>query len=65
MQTLYVRKTQKELCKSSYKTDSYAKNSIIVSAINCWNKTQSMLESQSLKSLHSTKIKNTQRYINK
>ena len=27
-----------ELFKPSYRTDSYGKNSIIVSAINCWNK---------------------------
>ena len=37
--------------KSSYRTDSYGKNSIIVSAINCWNETQNMLGGQSLKSL--------------
>ena len=29
--------------KSSYRTDSCGKNSIIVNAINCWNKTQNML----------------------
>ena len=40
---------------------------IILSAINCWNKTQNILGGQSLKSLYPTKIKNIlgQRRINK
>ena len=56
-----------KLFKPSYRTDSYGKNSIIVSAMNCWNKTQNMLGGQSLKSLHPTKIKKilTKRCINK
>ena len=44
--------------KLSYRTASYGKNSIIVSATNCWNKTQNMLGGQSHKSFHPTKIKN-------
>ena len=43
--------------KPSYGIESYGKSSIIVSAITCWNKTQNMLEGQSLKSPHSIKIK--------
>ena len=52
----------------AYRTDSYGKNSVMISAIiNCWNKIQNMLEGQSLKSLYLTKIKNilTKRCINK
>ena len=62
-----VSSSTNKLFKPSCRTDSYGKNSIIVSAINCWNKTQNMLRGQSLKSLHSTKIKNilAQRCINK
>ena len=40
-----------KLYKPLYRTDSYGKNSISISAINCWNKTQNML-GQSLKSLY-------------
>ena len=56
-----------KLFKPSYSTDSYGKNSAIISAINCWNKTQSILDGQSLKSLYPSKIKNilTKRCINK
>ena len=54
-----------KLLKPFYRTDSYGRNSIIVSAINCSNKTQNKLRSQSLTSLHPIKIKNmlTQRCI--
>ena len=45
------------LFKTSYRTDSYGKNSVIISAINCWNKTQNMLQGQSLKSLIQPKLK--------
>ena len=40
---------------------------VIISAINCWNKTQNILDGQSLKSLYPSKIKNilTKRCINK
>ena len=47
-----------KLFKPSYRTDSYSKNSVIISAINCWNKTQNILDGQSLKSLYPSKIKN-------
>ena len=47
-----------KLFKPSYRTDSYGKNSVIISAINCWNKTQNILDGQSLKSLYPSKIKN-------
>ena len=62
-----VSSSTDKLFKPSYRTGSNSKNSIIVSANSCWNKTQNMLGGQSLKSLHPTKIKNilTQRYINK
>ena len=56
-----------KLFKPSYRTDSYGKNSVIISVINCWNKTQNMLEGQSIKSFYPTKIKNilTKTCINK
>ena len=56
-----------KLFKPSYRTASYGKNYIIVSANNCWNKTQNMLGGQSFKSHHPTRIKNilAQRCINK
>ena len=56
-----------KLFKPSYRTDSYGKTSVITSAINCWNKTQNILDGQSLKSLYLSKIKNilTKRCINK
>ena len=56
-----------KLFKPSHRTDSYGKNSLIISAINCWNKTQNILDGQSLKSLYPSKIKNifTKRCINK
>ena len=56
-----------KLFKPSYGTDSYSRNSVIISAINCWNKTQNILDGQSLKSLYPSKIKNilTKRCINK
>ena len=62
-----VSSSTDKLFKSSYRTDFYGKNSIIVSVINCWNKTQSMSGGQSLNSLHPTKIKNilARRCINK
>ena len=41
----------------SYRTDSYGKSSIIMSAIICWNKTQNMLKGQPLKSLYLTNVK--------
>ena len=50
--------TQSQPTKPYYRTESYGKKSIIISYINCWNKTQKMLAAQSLKSLYRTKIKN-------
>ena len=47
-----------KLIKPSYRAHSYGKNSVVISAINCWNKTQSILDCQSLKSLYPSKIKN-------
>ena len=43
------------------------KNSVIIGAINCWNKIQNILGNQSLKSLRPNKIKTilTKRCINK
>ena len=57
-----------KLFKPSYKADSYGKkNSVIITAINCWNKTQYILRNQSLKSLSPNKIKTilTKRCIDK
>ena len=56
--TITVSSSTDKLFKPSYRTDSCRKNSVIISAINYWNKTQNMLEGQSLKSLYPTKIKN-------
>ena len=52
-----------KLFKPLYRTDSYGKNSVIISAINCWNKTQNILDGQSLKSLYPSKIKNKTLFI--
>ena len=62
-----VSSSTDKLFKPSYRTDSYGKNSVIISAINCWNKTQNILDGQSLKSLYPSKIKNilTKSCINK
>ena len=62
-----VSSSTDKLFKSSYRTDTYGKNAIIVSAINCWNKIQNTLGGEPLKSLHPAKVKNifTQRCINK
>ena len=51
-----VSSSTDKLFKPSYRTDSYGKNSVIISAINCWNKTQNILDGQSLKSLYPSKI---------
>ena len=42
-------------------------NSLIIGAINCWNKTQNILRNQSLKLLYPNKVKTilTNRYIDK
>ena len=58
-----VSSSTDKLFKPLYRTDSY----VIISAINCWNKTQDILDCQSLKSLYLSKIKNilTKRCINK
>ena len=40
-----------KLFEPSYRTDSYGRNSVIIGAINCWNKMQNILRNQSLKSL--------------
>ena len=62
-----VSSSTDKLFKPMYRTDSYGKNSVIISAINCWNKTQNILDGQSLKSLYPSKIKSilTKRCINK
>ena len=46
-----------KLFKPSYRTDSYGRNSVIIGAINCWNKMQNILRNQSTKSLDQNKIK--------
>ena len=38
-----------KLFKSSCRTDYYGRNSVIIGAINCWNKMQNILRNQSLK----------------
>ena len=56
------------LFKPSYRTDSYGKNSVIISAFNCWNKTKNILRNQSLKLLYPNKLKTiltTKRCIDK
>ena len=61
-----VSSSTDKLFKPSYRTDSYGKNSLIISSINCWNKNQNILYGQSLKSLYPSKTKNilTKRCIN-
>ena len=56
-----------KLFKPSYRTDSYGRNSVIIGAINCWNKMQNILKNESLKSLYPNKIKTilTERCIDK
>ena len=62
-----VSSSADKLFKSSYRTDSYGRNSVIIGAINCWNKMQNILKNQSLKSLYPNKIKTilTERCIDK
>ena len=38
-----------KLFKSSYRNDYYGRNSVIIGAINSWNKMQNILRNQSLK----------------
>ena len=52
-----VSSSADKLLKPLYRNDSYAKNSVIVSAINCYNKTQNILRNQSLKPLYPKKSK--------
>ena len=62
-----VSSSADKLFKPSYRTDSYGRNSVIIGAINCWNKMQNILRNQSLKSLYPNKIKTiiTKRCIDK
>ena len=62
-----VSSSTDKLLKSSYRTDSYGRSSVIIGAINCWNKMQNILMNQSLKSLNPNKIKTilTKRCIDK
>ena len=53
-----VSSTADKIFKPSYGTDSYGKNSIIVGAINSWNKTQHQFSNLSLKTYSPTKTKN-------
>ena len=53
-----VSSSTDKLFKSSYRTASYGRNSVIICTINCCNKMQNIFRNQSLKSLyHSTQIK--------
>ena len=62
-----VSSSADKLFRPSYTTDSYGRNSVIIGAINCWNKMQNILKNQSLKSLFPNKIKTilTERCIDK
>ena len=65
-----ITQSRRELtnfCKLPVELTPYGKTSIILNAINCWNKIQNMLGGHLLKSLHPAKIKNiiTQKCINK
>ena len=62
-----VSSSADKLFKPSYRTDSYGRNSVIIGAINCWNKMQNILRNQWLKSLYPNKIKTilTKRCIDK
>ena len=52
-----VSSSADKLFKPLYRTDSYRRNSVIIGAINCWNKMQNIFRNQSLKSLYPNKIK--------
>ena len=45
------------LFKRSNRTDSFGKSSVIIGAINCWNKAESILRDQLFKSLYPNEIK--------
>ena len=46
-----------KLFKPLYRSDSYSKNSVIISAISCWNEPQNMLEGHSLNLFIQPKLK--------
>ena len=52
-----VSSTADKIFKTSYRTNSYGKNSITLGAINSWNKTQHQFTNLSLKTFSPTKIK--------
>ena len=46
-----------KLFKPLYRSDSYSKNSVIISAISCWNEPQNMLEGHLLNLFIQPKLK--------
>ena len=51
-----VLSTTDKILKTSYRTDSYGKNSVIIRAIKSWNKTQYQFSNLLLKTNSPTKI---------
>ena len=52
-----VSSTTDKIFKTSYRIDSYGKNSITLGAINSWNKTQHQFSDLSLKTFSPPKVK--------
>ena len=52
-----VSSTADKIFKPFYRTDSYGKNSIILGAINSWNKTQHQFSNLSFKAFRPNKLK--------
>ena len=52
-----VSSTSDKIFKSSYRTNSFGKNSITVGPINSWTKTQNQFSNLSLKTYNPSKIK--------
>ena len=62
-----VSSSADKLIKLSYRNNFFGKKTVIIGAINYWNKTKNILKNQALKSLHPNKIKTslTKRSIDK
>ena len=52
-----VSSSTDKLFKPLYRSDTDSKNSVIISAINCWNEPQNMLEGHSLNLFIQPKLK--------
>ena len=52
-----ISSTTNKIFKPSYRIDSFGKKSVVIGAINSWNKTQHQFSNLSLKTYIPTKIK--------